>query len=165
MKKIIINIFIAIVCLFSMILLCSCSSEDGNYKNNEENGTDSTASGYEFPEESGFVLSADIVQSTVKKGENIVIQCSLKNETGTDCYIRHGFEAISYVYNGSEEIMNSMAVEENFAAGAEITRTVTVPSDESGTIAITADFTVLEDEYSQNGKEYHYQKPLEITVR
>ena len=145
--------------------LSACAANTGEPAGNTEISTNSNISGYEFPDESGFVFSADIEQSEVQAGDNIVIPCSLKNETGSVCYIMHGSDTISYAYNGEEEIMNAIGVEENFADGAEITRTVTVPATDSGTLTVTAEFTVLENEYSETSKEYHYQKTFEITVR
>lgn len=150
--------------LWIAALFSACAANTGTPTKSTETSTNYAASDYEFPEESGFVLSADIAQSKVQAGVDIVIQCSLKNETGADCHILHGPNTISYVYNGEGEIMNAIGVLEDFAAGAEITRKITVPATDSGTIIVTAEFTVLENRYSETGRDYHYQKPFEITV-
>ncbi len=146
-------------------LFSACAANTGEPTKSTETSTNHAASDYEFPDESGFALSADIAQSEVQAGEDIVIQCSLKNETGANCHILHGPNTISYVYNGEGEIMNAIGIEEDLPAGAEITRTITVPATDSGTIIVTAEFTVLENRYSENGRDYHYQITFKITVK
>lgn len=99
-------LIIIAVCLF---LMSACSA-DNSIKDNDK----TVSAEFVYPEKSDFSFETDKDTLTVKSGEDIVIKCTLKNNSDRDYYIEHGEETITYSYNDFGEVINAIAVLHNF---------------------------------------------------
>ena len=139
------------LCL-SVLALCGCSSQPEMER-------------LEAPAQEDFVLSVELQNDTVQKGESFVLECSLENTSGEDYYITHGEEAFSYTYNGNEEAILTMGVPEYFHNGDQLTRTMEISSITSGTITVRADFDVFLTPNPEGAfQPYTYSQDFTVTV-
>lgn len=149
-------IIIAVLCLF---LMSACTA-DNSLKDN-----DNTASTeFVYPEKSDFSFETDKETLTVKSGEDIVIKCTLKNTSDRDYYIEHGKETITYSYNDFWEVINAIAVLDNFKSNSEISRTLNIEAKDSGQVTVSAAISVKPSQYSDTFQVYEFEKTIQVNV-
>ncbi len=155
--------------LLVIVLLCTVGlSACGNNEEPTNSEPESKSIGnFDYPDKSAFVFTADIQESTVKKGEPFIIHCSLKNTTDRDFFIKHGTQTITYLYNDDSEILNAIALFDTFKQGGTIDRELSIPAKKTGAITVTATIYITPEKYSDvsTQQEYKYTKTIDVTVR
>lgn len=149
-------IVVSVLCLF---FISACSADHSPKEN------DNTVSAeFVYPDKSDFLFETDKDTVTVKNGENIVIKCTLKNTSDRDYYIEHGAESITYSYNDSGEVINTIAVLDEFKSNSQISRTLNIAAKDSGKITVSAAFSVKPSQYSEEFKTYAFEKNVQVNV-
>lgn len=120
---------------------------------------------FEYPDKSVFSFKCDIKETTVKKGETIIIDCSLENTSENDFYMEHGVETITYSYNNESEYMDAIALLDSFESSEKISRKLELEAKESGKIIVTAEIRLRPERYSESYKTYTYEKEFDVTVK
>ena len=142
-------IIISVLCFF---LISACSSENDNSKE------------FVYPEKSAFLFETDTDTVTVRSGEDIVINATLKNTSDRNYYIEHGIETITYSYNDDGEIIDAIAVLDEFKSDSEISRTLNIKAKDSGQITVSADVSVKPSQYSDEFEIYEFEKIIKVNV-
>ncbi len=156
-KRIFKSAILIIISVFCLFLMSACSADNSHADN------DNTAE-FVYPEKSAFSFETDIDAVTVKSGENIVINAALKNTSDRDYYIEHGIETITYSYNDDGEIIDAIAVLDEFKSNSEISRTLNITAKDSGQITVSADFSVKPSKYSDEFEIYKFEKSIQVNV-
>ncbi len=153
-----------ILCIILLIpCLCltgACSSGHAADGNTEAN----SASDTNYPNESAFQFEVSRESFDIKKGEMLKIDCGLKNISDEDYHIEHGAEAITYSYNGFGEAIDSIAVLEQFKSNSEISRTLNIRADYSGTVTVTASIDIKPSKHSDQYKTYTFKKDIAVHI-
>lgn len=151
-KRIFKSAVLIIISVLFLFLMSACSADNDN-----------TAE-FVYPEKSAFSFETDIDAVTVKSGEDIIINAILKNTSDRDYDIEHGLEPIMYSYNAFMEIVDAIAVIDNFKSNTEISRTLNITAKDSGQITVSADFSVKPSKYSDEFEIYKFEKSIQVNV-
>ncbi len=155
--KIILLIIISILCIFGI----SACSKDNSIVDTSNTGIKTN---FNYPEKSEFVFEVSQENFSVRSGEVMTIDCSLKNISDRDYYIQHGVETITYSYNDLGEVMDAIAILENFKSNSEYNRTLEITANKSGKITVSATIYVKPSQYSDEYETYTYEKDIAVDV-
>lgn len=73
-------------------------------------------------------------------------------------------ETITYSYNEISEVIDAVAVLDNFQSNSQISRRLNITVNESGKITVFATIYVKPAQYSDQNKTYTYKRNISVNV-
>lgn len=161
--------------LFCFLCVSACARNNDENSGNKTEDEDSmlntneteskSISDFSYPEKTGFSFKAVVKNPNAKKGENLVVECCLKNDTEHEFFIEHGEETITYSVGDYSETILAIAVLDTIKPRGEIKRTLNIENGAAEKVTVKASFYVMPQRYSDERREYTYIENIDLSAK